>query len=251
MYRVSLEGLCKMNYYSAVKVFINYTLSNSRNISRGSIRCSCKKCKNKKFLDLDVVTMHLLQKKIMEKYLCWFTHGEPYVTYEIIVKMMVGSNSSSRNVYEVVDDNSNPYRSMIMDVMRMNQGYAGKCSIIDEEPNTDTTRFFYHLKDFNESLWDECINYSKLSIVKHVFTIKSDYRLNKVGYKKIIEYARNILLKGNRLKENFYAIKSMMKPLELEYQNTKSYIRKLLDKYIEKGENTRMILVSVIEKRGI
>jgi predicted transcriptional regulator len=165
--------------------------------------------------------------------------------------MMVGSNSSSRNVYEVVDDNSNPYRSMIMDVMRMNQGYAGECSIIDEEPDTNTTRFFYRLKDFDESLWDECTNYSKLSIVEHVFTIKSDYGLNKVGYKKIIEYARNILLKGNRLKENFYTIKSMMKPLGLEYQNTKSYIRKLLDKYVEKGENTRMILVSVIEKRGI
>jgi hypothetical protein len=54
-----------MNYCSAVKVFINYTLSNPRNISRGSIRCSCKRYKNEKFLDPDVVTMHFLQKKVM------------------------------------------------------------------------------------------------------------------------------------------------------------------------------------------
>jgi hypothetical protein len=31
-----------------------------KNISGGGIRCSCKMSKNKKFLDLDVVTMHLL-----------------------------------------------------------------------------------------------------------------------------------------------------------------------------------------------
>jgi len=28
-----------------------------------------------------------------------------------------------------------------MDAMRMDQGYAGQCSIIDEEPNTDAARF--------------------------------------------------------------------------------------------------------------
>jgi hypothetical protein len=42
--------------------------------------------------------------------------------------------------------------------------------------------------------------------------------LNEAGYDKIIEWARSILLEGNRLKENFYAAKSMMKPLGLGYQ---------------------------------
>jgi hypothetical protein len=27
----------------------------------------------------------------------------------------------------------------------MNQGYADQCSIIDEEPNADTTRFFFFI----------------------------------------------------------------------------------------------------------
>jgi len=51
-----------------------------------------------------------------------------------------------------------------------------------------------------------------------VFTIKSDHGLSKAGYDKIIEKARSILPEGNRLKENFYATKSMMKPLGLGYQ---------------------------------
>jgi hypothetical protein len=50
-----------------------------------------------------------------------------------------------------------------------------------------------------------------------VFTIKSDHRLSKVGYDKIIEWVRSILPEGNRLKENFYVVKSMMKHLGLGY----------------------------------
>jgi hypothetical protein len=51
-----------------------------------------------------------------------------------------------------------------------------------------------------------------------VFNIKSDHGLSEAGFDKIIEWARSILPEGNRLKENFYAAKSMMKPLGLVYQ---------------------------------
>jgi hypothetical protein len=70
--------------------------------------------------NLEVVTICLLQKGFMERYSCWFAHGEPYVPHETIVEKMVGSTSSSSNVHEVIDDNSNPYRNMVMDAMRMN-----------------------------------------------------------------------------------------------------------------------------------
>jgi len=50
-----------------------------------------------------------------------------------------------------------------------------------------------------------------------VFTIKLDHRLSEAGYDKIIEWVRSILLEGNRLKENLYVAKSMMKPLGLGY----------------------------------
>jgi hypothetical protein len=51
-----------------------------------------------------------------------------------------------------------------------------------------------------------------------VFTIKSDHELSEAGYEKIIEWARSVLPEGNKLKENFYVAKSMMKPLGLGYQ---------------------------------
>jgi hypothetical protein len=60
MYRDSPQGLRIMDYCNGVQSFINYATSNPRNINGGGIWCSCRRCKNKKFLDLDVVTMYLL-----------------------------------------------------------------------------------------------------------------------------------------------------------------------------------------------
>jgi hypothetical protein len=51
---------------------------------------------------------------------------------------------------------------MVMDTMRVNHGYSGECSRVDEEPNVDISRFFYFLKDYSEPLWDRCTNHNKL-----------------------------------------------------------------------------------------
>jgi hypothetical protein len=61
-----------------------------------------------------------IKKKFMEKYLCWFALWEPYVPYKTLIEMMVESTSSFNNVYEVVDDNNNNCRSMVIDAMIMN-----------------------------------------------------------------------------------------------------------------------------------
>jgi len=73
MYRDSPQGFWRMDYCNGVQGFINYILSNPRNINGGGIRCPYKRCKNKTLIILDVVTIHLLQKRFMEKYLCWYT----------------------------------------------------------------------------------------------------------------------------------------------------------------------------------
>ena len=120
MYRNSPEGLRRMNYCNGVQCFINYTLSNLRNINGNGIKCPCKMCKNKKFLDPDVVTMHILEKGFMKRYMCWFTNREPYVPHETMIKNIVGLTSSSSNMYEIIDDNNNSYKNMVMDAMKVN-----------------------------------------------------------------------------------------------------------------------------------
>ena len=77
--------------------------------------------------------MHLLHKGFMEEYLCWYAHGEPYIPHETMVERMVRSTSSASNTHRVVNDNNSPYKSMVMDAMRMNQGHANHCPIIDKD----------------------------------------------------------------------------------------------------------------------
>jgi len=59
-----------------------------------------------------------------------------------MIERMVGSTFSSSNVHGVVDNNSDSYRNMVMHVMRINHGYVSQCPIVDEESNTDISRFF-------------------------------------------------------------------------------------------------------------
>ena len=107
---------------------------------------------------------------------------------------------------------------MMMDAMRINYGYSSEGLCVIKKPNIDATKFFELLKDFDESLWERCTSQNKLSVIAQVFTIKSDYRLSEIDYDNIIKWVKNILLKGNRLKENFYAVKFMIKPTGLGYK---------------------------------
>ena len=176
-----------MDYCNGVQGFINFATSIPINFTGGGIRCPCRKCQNKKYLHLDVVTMHLLHKGFIENYQCWYAHREVFVSKRRMKEIVVGSTSSASNVQGVANDNSSPYRNMLMDAMRMNQGNISQCPIVEEEPNADAVRFFDLLKDSNEPLRDGCTNHIKLSTVAHVFTIKSDHWLSEAGYYKIIE----------------------------------------------------------------
>jgi hypothetical protein len=40
--------------------------------------------------------------------------------HDTMVEKMVGSTSSSSNVFGVVDDNSNPYMNMVIDAIKIN-----------------------------------------------------------------------------------------------------------------------------------
>jgi len=148
MYRDSPQELQRMDYYNRVQSFINFATSITRNFSGDGIKCPYKRCKNKKFLHPDVVTMYLLHKGFMEDYVCWYAHKELFVRNKRMVERMVGSTSSASNVHWVVNNNSNPYKNMVMDAMRMNQDNASQCPIVEEEPNADVARFFWFVERF-------------------------------------------------------------------------------------------------------
>jgi hypothetical protein len=79
MYRDSPQRLRMIDYCNRIQGFINYIISNPINISGGGSKCSCKRCKNKKFFDPDIVTMHFLQKKGSLSNTCVGMHTENHM----------------------------------------------------------------------------------------------------------------------------------------------------------------------------
>ena len=162
-----MKGCIGKIIFKRLKVLLifNFILSKLKNISANEIRYPCVKCKNKMFHHKDIVMIHPFKKGFFKKYLYWYTYGETYVPYETLLERMIGSTSSSSNIYGFTDDNSNSYTSIVMDKIRMNHGYSGEGSrniILKEEPSVDATRFFELLKDFDELLWDGCTTTNKL-----------------------------------------------------------------------------------------
>jgi uncharacterized protein (DUF1501 family) len=48
--------------------------------------------------------------------------------------------------------------------------------------------------------------------------IKSSYRSSDADYDRMLKWKKRMLPEGNRLKDDFYTVKPMMKPLGLGYQ---------------------------------
>jgi len=143
MYRDSPSWFYMEDYCKVVESCINFMLSNPNNISEGRITCLYEKCKNKKFHQSDDIVMQLLKKEFIEKYMCWFPHEEHYAPYEIMLERIVGSTSSSSNIYRVVDDNDNHYKIMVIYAIEMNHSYLDEDSCVDKKPNIDATMFFF------------------------------------------------------------------------------------------------------------
>ena len=55
------------------------------------------------------------------------------------------------------------------------------------EYNVEVNKFFDLLKYPQEPLWDGCRNHSKLLVIAQMFIIKSDHRLSKVNYDRIVK----------------------------------------------------------------
>jgi hypothetical protein len=51
----------------------------------------------------------------MENYQCWYEHREVFVSKRRMEERVVGSTSSASNVHEEANDNTNPYRNMVID----------------------------------------------------------------------------------------------------------------------------------------
>ncbi|KAJ7963951.1 Transposon protein, putative, CACTA, En/Spm sub-class [Quillaja saponaria] len=91
-------------------------------------------------------------------------------------------------------------------------------SRIREEPNCDAQNFYDLLKNADEPLWEGCDWHSRLSAVTQLLNYKSEFNMSESLYDRLISIIKGMLPKDDKLPENFYRSKQMVKKLGLGYE---------------------------------
>ena len=110
--RVDPERSITEEFFVGIQEFVDFARRQEQYRIEGKIRCPCKKCKCRKFENVDDVLVHLCRKGFMDNYYYWTNHGEPILS----IPLFVIENSYYGNSGEM--NNFNNYEQMIMDYIQ-------------------------------------------------------------------------------------------------------------------------------------
>ncbi|BAT91530.1 hypothetical protein VIGAN_07013100, partial [Vigna angularis var. angularis] len=161
-------------YMRGLNTFLDFAFTNSG--VRGKIVCPCQKCNFKKWQSREEVYEHLIIKPFPKGYTMWLLHGERRVNEkapQVMVEEDGGRVEINDNMCEMIND-----------------VFAHHCSTNDmvddddmgaESSHTrshDGTNFFELMQDGQQSLYEGCDKYSKLSFLVKLYHIKCLCRIS-------------------------------------------------------------------------
>ena len=166
------------------------------------LRCPCnhKKCRNRAFLDIDTIKLHLCKNGFVENYYEWIHHGEPRV-----------SSGSGHSI--PVSLEGQPYQfqygnqcnDMVIDASRVECHWDN----MEESPNVAAQQLFDMLSAANSELWPGCKNHSVLSVVARLLHMKAEHHFSERCYDDFVQLAKEMLPEGHSMVDNFYRTKKI------------------------------------------
>ncbi|XP_031110602.1 uncharacterized protein LOC116014792 isoform X1 [Ipomoea triloba] len=205
------SGYVSSEFKMGVEEFLDFAFNHSKYVFDDTIRCPCVLCANREFHNRDVVVYHLYSKGFIEGYWNWSSHGETFDQY-----------NDRGEVHRNRDDNINAYQSMVIDGVfpnfGLNENERDNDTSLGELPNPSAREFFSLLNDADEALWDGCKKHSKLSAVSQLLNCKSECNMSDSSYDRLISIVKDMLHEGDKLPNNFYKTKKMMRKLGLGYK---------------------------------
>lgn len=129
-----------------VRKFVELAKEHTNLTDSQNIRCTCSKCRNRKYLDVDSVKQHLYRIGFVNDYFQWVCHGEDFAS--------LGSSNST----------TNRYMDMVVDALGPREGteFVERLNDVKEEPNPKPKKFFDMLKSSQEPLYEG----SQLSVLE-------------------------------------------------------------------------------------
>ncbi|RDY01445.1 hypothetical protein CR513_15216, partial [Mucuna pruriens] len=84
---------------------------------------------------------------------------------------------------------------------------------MEENPNPEAQKFYDMIATAQASLWEECDNYSKLSISLATLSLKSDYNISEGYFNQMVQLMGEIMPKGNKMVTNLYHARKLVQNL--------------------------------------
>ncbi|KAL8116751.1 hypothetical protein AgCh_023056 [Apium graveolens] len=153
---------------------------------------------------------------------CWWAHGE---------KRNVGftsNNSGSSSTYHMDE--------MVHDIAGQNFDWE---QTREQPMNSDAKAFSKLLEEGREPLWHGCTKHTKLSAVATLLNIKADHNISRECFESLLKAIKSMLPDNEKLPDNYYYCKKMVKKLGLGYQKIDACLNDCMLFYKENEKITK------------
>ncbi|XP_017234788.1 uncharacterized protein LOC108208774 [Daucus carota subsp. sativus] len=216
-----------VEYKNGVDDFIKFACENLRGGSDGLIRCPCGNCKNKHYKDPIAVKLDLYRYGIMQWYTIWTAHGEKMPEENI--------GTSTRNVGDGDVDMYYDADDMLRDIGEANR----YCEKMDDEPNPAAKEFYKMLHSASEPIYPSNVNYTTFEFVNELLHFKNKHNCSNNGFDELLKLIGSVLPDNHKLPQTYYAVKNMLKGLNLGYEKIDACENDCMLFYKENSEKTR------------
>ena len=227
-------------YLARVDEFINFAESYRVNTKDADISCPCRDCINfKRFGDSEEIRGHLICRGFMNRYTCWFMHGEKIgecsgtnrnSVFEgnddnVEINCETGSNDDFANVGNFdnaseVDCNENDCENIDENFQfDFAEGLEDMLRDVEDEISDKNYKKFQYLR--NESkrpLYPGCTKFSKLSAVLKLLNLKADNGWSDKSFTSLLNLLREMLPDNNELPCTIYQAKKLICPMGLKIE---------------------------------
>ncbi|KAK1396038.1 hypothetical protein POM88_005901 [Heracleum sosnowskyi] len=195
MYNRIEKGLVRSEFRDGVLRFVDFALHQPGCTDGAKIKCPCilPKCRNKRYLEVDEVMIHLCRKGFIPHYEVWSSHGERFVHKDTHV-----GESSNRVDYR------GDYIQMVMDA-------AGPEMFdveMDEEPNPDAKKFYELLDAASKPLYPGSEKHTQLSFISRILNVKCENKMSNSAFSDVLQLIKEVIPEPNPgVPGNYYQAK--------------------------------------------
>nr|KYP46553.1 hypothetical protein KK1_031844 [Cajanus cajan] len=200
-----MEGLHK---------FLDFAFANK--CVEGKIICPCPKCKFNKWQTREVVLEHLIIKPFPKGYTFWLLHGETSCEQTTIETPLMSQQNEDKS------PTNDPICDMVNDAFGnfvYNNDVEDYENLIPESSQImpdDIVEYFELMKDGQQSLYDGCDKYSKLSFLIKLYHIKCLCKISDKAMSMILELLADVFVHA-KIPHTFYEAKKIINKLGLNY----------------------------------